>query len=387
VGVPGLARGLPSSGSLLVVEAEPQRARELRQMLRDQPEALVCEEVLAAGNEATVRWHHYNDSRLNGPSDLTAWQQRFPNLRQIDEEQRCGRRLEDLLDNLVPRAGEQAPAPLHLLLRQGDPLAALTGLGPWIGQLQTVQLLLPWPEETIQMAQAWLAEQKFRQDPQISAMWYRDTIATRDWLLNKKEIEKQALFSANQKLNSDCEDKRREKEKLVAKPDHLTTQWAVPKEEHNQTHAEIQRTQIEAEKLRSQHKALQQICQQLTSEKSELLQKLQIEEIASHNSRQALKKLLPLELYKGTSIDLGDLDEDHLVLHYVQYGQHETRIKTNKELDTELKSSLSHCEELGVKLKLLETQFDLVRQQLEAMHELFATLTEKPQSHQQTREG
>ena len=189
VGVPGLARGLPSSGSLLVVEAEPQRARELRQVLRDRPEALVCEEVLAAENEATVRWHRFNDTRLNGPSDLTIWQQYFPNLRQIDEEQRCGRRLGDLLDNWVPREGEQALAPLHLVLRQGDPLAALTGLGPWISHLQTVQLMLPWPEETMQLAETWLAEQNFGQDPQTSAMWNRDPVATRDWLLKEKENE------------------------------------------------------------------------------------------------------------------------------------------------------------------------------------------------------
>jgi hypothetical protein len=210
VGVPGLARGLPSSGSLLVVEAEPQRAQELRQVLRDRPEVLVCEEVLAAENEATVRWHRFNDTRLNGPSNLTIWQQNFPNLRQIDEEQRCGRRLGDLLDNWVPREGEQALAPLHLVLRQGDPLAALDGLGPWISHLQTVQLMLPWPEATMQLAEAWLAEQNFSQDPQTSAMWNRDPVATRDWLLKEKEKEKQDLLFINQQLNRDCDNACRE---------------------------------------------------------------------------------------------------------------------------------------------------------------------------------
>ena len=386
VGVPGLARGLPSSGSLLVVEAEPQRARELRQVLRDRPEALVCEEVLAAENEATVQWHRFNDTRLNGPSDLTIWRQRFPNLRQIDEEQRCGRRLGDLLDNWAPREGGQALAPLHLVLRQGDPLAALTGLGPWISQLQTVQLMLPWPEETMQLAETWLAEQNFGQDPHTSAMWNRDPVATRDWILKEKEKEKQVLLAANQQLNSDCEATRAERDILAANLERLSAEWQELRDVQSHTLVNIQQSQIEAEKLKSQQEALQQECQQLTCEKSELLKKLQTEEAASLNSIEAVKKLFPLQHYKEISSDLGDLDEDHLVLHYLQHGRHEIRLKTYQEIDNELKSSLKQCEEAEAKLKLLETQFDLVKQQLETMKDLFARLADRPQSLQQTKE-
>jgi hypothetical protein len=386
VGVPGLARGLPSSGSLLVVEAEPQRARELRQVLRDRPEALVCEEVLAAENEATVQWHRFNDTRLNGPSDLTIWQQRFPNLRQIDEEQRCGRRLGDLLDNWVPREGEQALAPLHLVLRQGDPLAALTGLGPWISHLQTVQLKLPWPEETMQLAETWLAEQNFGQDPQTSAMWNRDPVATKDWLLKEKEKEKQVLLAANQQLNSDREATRAERDILAANLERLSAEWQELRDIQSHTLVNIQQSQIEAENLKSQQEALQQECQQLTYEKSELLKKLQTEEAASLNSIEAVKKLFPLQHYKEISSDLGDLDEDHLVLHYLQHGRNEIRLKTYQEIENELKSSLKKCEVAEAKLKLLETQFDLVKQQLETMKDLFARLADRPQSLQQTKE-
>jgi hypothetical protein len=386
VGVPGLARGLPSSGSLLVVEAEPQRARELRQVLRDRPEALVCEEVLAAENEATVHWHRFNDTRLNGPSDLTIWQQRFPNLRQIDEEQRCGRRLGDLLDNWVPREGEQALAPLHLVLRQGDPLAALAGLGPWISHLQTVQMMLPWPEETMQLAEAWLAEQNFGQDPQTAAMWNRDPVATRDWLLKEKEQEKQVLLAANQQLDSDCEATRAERDILAAKLERLSAQWQELREIQNHTLANIQQSQIEAEKLKSQHEVLQQECQQLTCEKSELLKKLQTEEAANSNNIEAVKNLFPLQRYKEISSDLGDLDEDHLVLHYLQHGRHEIRLKTYQELDNELKSCSKQREEAEAKLTLLETQFELAKHQLETMKDLFARLADRPQSLQQTIE-
>ena len=387
VGVPGLARGLPSSGSLLVVEAEPQRARELRQVLRDRPEALVCEEVLAAENEATVRWHRFNDTRLNGPSDLTFWQQRFPNLRQIDEEQRCGRRLGDLLDNWVPREGEQALAPLHLVLRQGDPLAALAGLGPWIRHLQTVQMMLPWPEETMQHAETWLAEQNFGQDPQTSAMWIRDPVITRDWLLKEKEKEKQDLLVANQQLNSDCATMRTERDTVVAKLEQLTTQWEEHKEAQNKTLAEIQQLQIEVEKLRSQLEDVQKELQQTTGEKLELQQKLQTEETTRLNDRQALKSLLPLELYRQVSSEISDLDDDQLLLHYLQHGRHETPLKSYVELDAELKASLIHNEEAEAKLNQLEAQFKLTHQQLETLKDVFARLADRQQSPTQEKEG
>jgi regulator of replication initiation timing len=386
VGVPGLARGLPSSGSLLVVEAEPQRARELRQVLRDRPEALVCEEVLAAENEATVQWHRFNDTRLNGPSDLTIWQQRFPNLRQIDEEQRCGRRLGDLLDNWVPREGEQALAPLHLVLRQGDPLAALTGLGPWISHLQTVQLMLPWPEETMQLAETWLAEQNFGQDPQTSAMWNRDPVATRDWLLKEKEKEKQDLLVANQQLNGDCATARAERDIVVAKLEQLTTQWEEHKEAQNQTLAEIQQLQIEAEKLRSQLEDVKKELQQTTDDKLELQQKLQTEKNTSLNDRQALKNLLPLELYREVSSELSDLDDDQLILHYLQHGRDETPLKTYVELHAELKASLMQNEEAEAKLNQLEAQFRLTHQQLETLKDVFARLADRQQSPTQEKE-
>jgi hypothetical protein len=387
VGVPGLARGLPSSGSLLVVEAEPQRAQELRQVLRDRPEVLVCEEVLAAENEATVRWHRFNDTRLNGPSNLTIWQQNFPNLRQIDEDQRCGRRLGDLLDNWVPREGEQALAPLHLVLRQGDPLAALDGLGPWISHLQTVQLMLPWPEATMQLAEAWLAEQNFSQDPQTSAMWNRDPVATRDWLLKEKEKEKQDLLFINQQLNRDCATMRAERDNVVAKLEQLTTQWEEHKEAQHQTPSEIQQLQIEAKKLRSQLEDVQKELQQTTGDKLELQQKLQTEETTSLNDRQAIKGLLPLELYREVSSELSDLDDDQLILHYLQHGRHETPLKTYVELNAELKASLIQNEQAEAKLNQLEAQFRLTHQQLETLKDVFARLADRQQSPTQEKEG
>jgi len=387
VGVPGLVRELPSSGSLLVVEAEPERARELSHVLRKRPEALVCEEVLAAENKATVRWHRFNDARLNGPSDLTIWQERFPNLRQIDEEQRCGRRLGDLLDNWVPHEGEEALAQLHLVLRQGDPLAALAGLGPWIGQLQTVQMMLPWPKETMQLAETWLAQQNFCQDPQTEAMWNRDQVATKDRVLKEKENEIKDLLAANRQLNSDCNTTRAERDSLVTKLEQLTAQWEELNKALNQTLADIKQSQNEVVNLRSQLEVVQKDLQQITREKSELQQKLQTEESTNFNDREALKRLLPLQLYRGASSELSVLDDDQLLLHYLQHGRHKMPLKTYVELDAELKASLMQNEEAEAKLNQLEAQFTITHQQLETLKDVFARLADRHQSPTQDEEG
>jgi hypothetical protein len=173
---------------------------------------------------------------------------------------------------------------------------------------------------------------------------------------------------------------------LATKLEQLSAEWQELKKAQDQTQADMQKLQIEAEQLRSQQGALQQLCQQLTSEKSEMLQKLRAEEATSLNSRQALKSLFPFQFYKEGNNDLVDLDEDHLALHYLQYGQHEARLKTYQELDTELKFSLKQCEEADGRLMLLDMQFEMAKQQLETMKDLFARLAERPQSDQQAKD-
>jgi chromosome segregation ATPase len=250
-----------------------------------------------------------------------------------------------------------------------------------------VQLLLQWPEATMQLAEAWLAEQNFSQDPQTSAMWNRDPDATRDWLLKEKEKEKQDLLFINQQLNSDCATMRAERDNVVAKLEQLTTQWEEHKEAQHQTLSEIQQLQIEAKKLRSRLEDVQKELQQTTGDKLELQQKLQTEETTSLNDRQAIKGLLPLELYREVSSELSDLDDDQLILHYLQHGRHETPLKTYVELNAELKASLIQNEQAEAKLNQLEAQFRLTHQQLETLKDVFARLADRQQSPTQEKEG
>ena len=374
VGAPGMARGLSGSGLLLVVEAEPERAHQLRQVLMERPEALVCEEVLAANNGEIVRWNRFNDARLSGPVGITLLRERFPNLEQNDQEERFGRSLGDLLDNWAPCQSEQGIAKLHIVLRQGDPLAALAGLGPWHRQLETVQLILPWPEEVMPPVQAWLSEHGFCQDPQNATLWKLDPIAKGNRLLQEKENENQALIAANQQLHSACEAMRADKEFLAARLEEVSAQWQELRKAQDLVQIDIQKSQDEAEKFRNHQEALQLENQQLATDKLELLQRHKAEEAADLNIRLALKSLFPIQLYREGNIDLSGLDEDGLVLHYVEHGRGEGRLKTYQELDAELKSSQQQNDETEAKLERLEEHFRLAQQQIETLKDVFAKL-------------
>jgi len=386
VGGPTLVGGFPSAGHILVVEGEPERAQELRQKLAERPDTQIYEEVLTAENGVVVRWHRFNDSRLNGPNDLRTWQQYFPNLRQTNEEQHCGRRLGELLDNWASQEMGHAIKALHLKLRQGDPLAALAGLGSWLNQLETIELMLPWPKGTMGEVETFLTEQNFRQDLQTAALWKRDPIATRDRLLEEKERELQVLLASTQLLTRDCEVLEAEKKSMRTEIEKISAQLNELRINQDLTQEKIQQSENEADELKIQQKDLQQECQRLISDKTITLQKLQAEEATNVNMRQALKNLFPIEIYRENNVNLGELDEDSLIIHYVLHGREPARLKTYKELYNELKSSLKKCEEAETKLEQLEANFGLAKQQLETLKDIFARLAEKSQPQRAAEE-
>jgi DNA repair exonuclease SbcCD ATPase subunit len=181
---------LPSEGQLLLVEADPDQALRLKQELRGRQQVAVCAEVLAQQSGTPLRWYAFNDPRLNGPLDEQAWRERYPNLRRIGEEQRIGRRLEEVLNAWArQQQGSPEPLTLSLQLRQGDPLVALEGLGRWIAALQSVQLVMPAAREIWgQSVQAWLADRGFEAVEELAApTWRRDPLATQRLQLQQKE--------------------------------------------------------------------------------------------------------------------------------------------------------------------------------------------------------
>jgi hypothetical protein len=379
VGAPNVASSLQSWGRLLVVEADSERAEEIRQGLKEQQEAEVYEEVLATECGEIVRWHRFNDVRLSGPIDLITWQQRFPNLRQTVEEQRCGRNLGELIDNWASQKGERIVAALHLKLRQGDPLAALVGLGSWIGQLEKVQLMLPWPEETMKVVEAWLTEQYFHQDTQSTDTWERDPLTRRDLLIKDKEKERQWLLAVNQQLSSDCEAMQTENKVLTENQEKLLRELGKNREAQDHIHESLRHAQSEIEKLRHQEESLRLECQEYKNEKTQLSQRLEAAETTNLNSLNSLQILFPMQLYKEENADLSGYEEEQLLVHYLEHGRHEGRLKNYQELNNAWKSSLEQCEKAHARLEQLEAQFELTQQQVETLKDLFSRLADKKQ--------
>jgi len=189
VGAPSGLLALADEGLHLVVEADPTRAHRCLTAWPEHPALVVCRHVVAAQSDAPARWCLFNDSRLNGPLDQQAWQAEYPNLRQIGEEQRLGCSLADLLTN-VGRHLEHGPyTSLSLHLQQGDPIAALDGLGAWLQGLHTVELAMPAAAVTHWAGPvgAWLEPQGFCACAVETARWQRDDTGRHRLLLQERD--------------------------------------------------------------------------------------------------------------------------------------------------------------------------------------------------------
>jgi hypothetical protein len=189
VGAPAGHSALDDEGLHLVVEADPDRAQRCRTAWPEHPSLVVCDQVLAVQSDAPVRWCLFNDARLNGPLDQQAWKAHYPNLRQICEVQRLGCTLADLLTDVGRHLMDGPYTGLTLHLQQGDPMAALDGLGAWLEGLHSVALALPAAAMALWAAPvgAWLELRGFRACAGEAARWKRDAIASRRLLLQERD--------------------------------------------------------------------------------------------------------------------------------------------------------------------------------------------------------
>jgi len=210
VGAPSVLSPLVDSALHLVVEADPTRAERCRTSWPQHPALVVCDQVLATHSDVPVRWCLFNDGRLNGPLDQQAWHGHYPNLRQLGEDQRLGCSLADLLTNVGRHLVDGPYMGLSLHLQQGDPLAALDGLGLWLQGLHTVELAMPVAAMAHWAAPvgAWLEPRGFCPCAGKAALWQRDAIASRRLLLQERDralAVVQDLEARLQQLNNERE--------------------------------------------------------------------------------------------------------------------------------------------------------------------------------------
>jgi len=85
---------------LLVVEENSEQLEELQRQLGEEDKSAITMYCELLGSEVgETCWHRYNDSRLNGTTELEILQADFPNLRLQSLEQRRIRRLDAVLED------------------------------------------------------------------------------------------------------------------------------------------------------------------------------------------------------------------------------------------------------------------------------------------------
>ncbi len=188
VGCPDQGHGWTASDPLLIVEADAEKAELFRSQLQPNQDVSIVVEVLAANGGHTMLWHRFNDARLNGPMDASFWQQRYPNLRQLDSEKRSSSCLADLLNDWIASRQSQAEPSLHLRLKQGVPIEVLKGLASWIERLEHVDLALTAAASswTPQLG-AWLGERGFVPVSERPGAWRRDPLSTAVLQLHQRD--------------------------------------------------------------------------------------------------------------------------------------------------------------------------------------------------------
>jgi hypothetical protein len=206
------------------VEADALKAEDFRSQLLPGQDVSLVVEVLAATNDESVPWHHFNDARLNGPNDITYWQDRYPNLRQISTETRSSRCLADLLSSWMTTRQTPTEPALLLHLNQGNLIPTLEGLGPWMQRLESVQLALPgakgsWMPEL----DAWLAYRGFAAVTERPGTWQRDPLATALLLLRQRDQQVLNLTQKQAELISQRDAAQTIEAELIAQRDAAQT--------------------------------------------------------------------------------------------------------------------------------------------------------------------
>jgi DNA repair exonuclease SbcCD ATPase subunit len=239
----------------------------------------------------------------------------------------------------------------------------------------------------MELVEAWLRENFFRHDPESATIWKRDPIATRDRLLQEKEKENQDLLNANNQLHTCNEVVLSENKSLAADIERLSAHLEELSGRLINAETELQRLTTEVDSTRAENQNLQQDNDQKAHEITMLHESLHTKTALIAVMRDALRQLFPVDTYKRDNVDLSELDEEQLAIHYLEHGRKEGRLKTYQELDDALRLSNIRSEETESKLNLMASNYDLLKQQLETIKDLFARLAEDPHSQKKDKDN
>ena len=143
LGAPEFVDHLPD-GPTLVIDSDQASLDRLQTDLLHREFSFPCRflcAVVSAAEGQMVEWFSYNDRRFDGGLSLESWSGQHPNLICLQQQTLPGRALHHLL--------EAADLPLEehqtgcLVVRQGDPVAALASAGDWLERFQIIDLKSP----------------------------------------------------------------------------------------------------------------------------------------------------------------------------------------------------------------------------------------------------
>ena len=143
LGAPEFVDHLPD-GPTLVIDPDQASLDHLQADLQHRnfpfPCRFQCAVVSVAAGQK-LEWYSFNDRRFDGSLALECWSGRPANLICLQQQTLHGRALNDLIETAdLPLEEHQTGS---LVVRQGDPTAAIASSGDWLERLQIIELRSP----------------------------------------------------------------------------------------------------------------------------------------------------------------------------------------------------------------------------------------------------
>ena len=183
-----------SEGPTLVIDPDQGSLDRLEADLQHRGFPFPCKflpAVVATKAGQALEWFSFNDRRFDGSLALECWSGRPPNLICLQQQTLTGSGLNELLDTAsLPLEEHQTGC---LVVRQGDPTAALVTAGDWMDRFQIIDLKSPSADlNWAAVVRGQLEPLGFRSSDR-DTLWQRTGVQMLRFLLDRVQTQRQEL--------------------------------------------------------------------------------------------------------------------------------------------------------------------------------------------------
>ena len=250
--------------------------------------------VVGAKAGQALEWFSFNDRRFDGSLALECWSGRPPNLVCLQQQTLSSSALNELLDTAdLPLEEHQTGC---LVVRHGDPTAALATAGDWLDRFQIIDLKSPLADlNWAAVVRGQLEPLGFRSSDQ-DTLWQRPGVQMLRFLLERLQTQRQELvverdeqMQGRQSMAQQLQALSQQLDNVLVERDelkqHLADLQLQMKEEHRE---ELEKHREEMEQHHQQHqKELEQLQNRWDLREVELqLQALQQESFVARSAAQ-----------------------------------------------------------------------------------------------------